>query len=149
MFAPAGGYVTTLACHQAAYIFKQLSDFQSGYELTLDSEVWVRERKQRLLVWEAFVSEGAHAKDDDHKRDAATAAVFFRENRQGLQSQNAVSTSSPLSVVGAAALWSGWCKDTDVLERDCLVLRPIQPYDGEITDASARGELPVGSPQVD
>jgi len=134
MFAPAGGYVTTLACHQAAYILRELSDFQSDYELTLNAEDWIQEEGQSLLVWEAFVSEEAHAEEDDHKRDAATAAVFFRENDQNLEDMNAVTSDSILSVIGSAALWAGWTEDTDILHEDCLVLRPSQMYNGEIQE---------------
>lgn len=134
MFAPAGGYVTTLSFHQAAYILRELSDFQSDYELTLNAESWIQEEGQSLLIWEAFVSDEAHAEEDDHKRDAATAAIFFRENDQNLEDMNAVTSDSVLSVIGSVALWAGWSEDTEILHDDCLVLRPSQKYDGEIRE---------------
>lgn len=113
MFAPAGAYVTTLACHQAAFLLNALKDFQRTYQLTLHHDEWIGTRHPTLLLWEAFVSGDAKKKGEsdgnsDHVHDAATAANFFRGNRARLSEFNDVTCDRPLSVIGAVALWSGW-----------------------------------------
>lgn len=129
MFAPAGAYVTTLACHQAAFLLNALKDFQCTYQLTLDHDNWIDTRHSTLLLWEAFVSGDAKKKGksdgvNDHVCDAATAANFFRGNRARLSEFNDVTCDRPLSVIGAVALWSGWSTDVSILHDRCLVLRP-------------------------
>lgn len=132
MFAPAGAYVTALACHQAAFLLRYLSSFASSVKLTFDSQVWLNSPASMLLLWEAFVSGPAHAENNDHIRDAATAAVYFREHHQNLIEKSAVGCEAPLSLIGAAALWAGWVEDVTWLRKLCLVLRPEQSYGGEI-----------------
>jgi hypothetical protein len=88
-----------------------------------------------LLCWEAFVSEAAHALKSDpqrHLRDAATAAVWFRTCEANLTVHHAVRTKQRLSLIGAVALWSGWCSDVGVLHKEPLVLRPSSRYEGAI-----------------
>ncbi len=80
MFAPAGAAVATLAIHEAAWILRAIHA-QAARRLTytLDWLEWPpQEDVRRLLLWEAFVSGETHS--TSHERDAATAAVFFREH---------------------------------------------------------------------
>lgn len=151
MFAQAGAYVTTLACHQAAFLLNALKDFQRTYQLTLDHDNWIGARQPTLLLWEAFVSGNAKKTDrcddvSDHVHDAATAANFFRGNRARLSEFNDVTCDRPLSVIGAVALWSGWRSDISILHERCLVLKPDKDdrYDGRFTLPARVGDVHHG-----
>jgi hypothetical protein len=88
------------------------------------------EGSQTLFLWEAFVSGDAHS--SEHVRDAATAAVEFLAQEHTLANANAVTAQCPLSLVHAAALWSGWSGDTDSLRTPALVIMPQASYEGAI-----------------
>jgi hypothetical protein len=133
MFAPAGAAVTTLGVHESAWIFKRL-------RATLPPETSLRfdwttsnYKPKEIFIWEAFVSSTAHS--DTHERDAATAVQYFLANIADLGAVNAVTCSNPLSLISAAALWSGWITDIEFLHIPCLVLRPAEPYTGLIEPA--------------
>jgi len=136
MFAPAGATVTTIAIHQTAWILKQLHQ-HLGHRLTLTMD-WLadwRKREAHLFIWEAFVSSGGHSDPqahNSHKRDAATALQYFLANADNLDGVNSVTCENPLSLIAAAALWSGWLADVRHLHSSCLVLRPEAPYQGEV-----------------
>jgi hypothetical protein len=112
-----------------------------------------------LLLWEAFVSGPGHAKDvnghgmNEHVQDAATAAVAFRDWWPTLsKSSSAVSAEDPIATIGAAALWSGWSQDIELLSHSPLVLWPIasvgrevapdDPADNDIGEVEAMQALP-------
>ncbi len=78
-----------------------------------------------LFLWEAFVS--AKAKGTSHVGDAAIAVECFADALPDPTTSNAVAADSPLSLVGAAVLWSGWSRDTTLLHAPCLVLRAAAP----------------------
>lgn len=89
MFAPAGATVTTLGLHEVAWILASLRNRlgrkAEGIHYTLNGRDWRSTGGEQLLLWEAFVSEGAHAGQGEgrpHLRDAATAAAHFRDNEQ-------------------------------------------------------------------
>ena len=135
--APAGGYVATLAIHQAAWLLQAIAPSRpSTCAFTLDASSWaIGHETGLLLCWEAFVSEAAHASKSDpqrHLRDAATAAVWFRTCETDLTAHHAVRAKHCLSLIGAAALWSGWCTDVGALHNEALVLRPSTRYEGAI-----------------
>jgi hypothetical protein len=73
-----------------------------------------------LFVWEALVT-GA-AKSDSHVADAAAAVAAFRSALPKLEASS-VSAEHPLSLVGAAALWSGWVEDSSILHEAPFVAR--------------------------
>ena len=127
--APAGGYVATLALHQAAWLLRELrSSCSETCELTVDPERWSHNGGQTVLFcWEAFVSGEAHTV---HMRDAATAVMYFQAEQQALET--AVTAEDPLSLLGCAVLWSGWSTDLSWLHRPLVVLRPQAPWNGEI-----------------
>ena len=135
MFAPAGAAVATIAVHESAYILKKLrASLPAEMQLSMDWQSNWKILPQILFVWEAFVSSKAHS--DAHDRDAATAVQYFLENEKDLDSVNLVKTcNNPLSLIAAAALWSGWSLDVSNLHKPCLVLRPPEPYDGPIDPA--------------
>jgi hypothetical protein len=127
--APAGGYVATLAAHQAAWLLRELwTACGSICELTVDPYRWTHPPNEvpLLFVWEAFVSGPAHM---DHSRDAVTAVMYFLKQKEKLHT--AVTAENPLSLFGTAVLWSGWSNDLTWLHQPLLVLRPPAPWNGE------------------
>jgi len=135
MFAPAGGYVTTLGIHLAAWILREIRNAANQYNFTTDSLKWPPpDGKQIFFCWEAFVSGSAKSRRtvDEHIRDAATAAIFFQKNENRLGEVNAVKTAQPLSLIHAIALWSGWSTEIKGLHEPVLVIKPEQPYHGTI-----------------
>lgn len=129
--APAGLAVTTLGVHQSAWILRRLAQqFSGSVQLTLDYHLWPpREERPILLLWEAFVSGPAHR---DHARDAATAAAYFLANERSLGSVAIGRAETPISLIGAAALWSGWSQDLNLLHTTTLVLRPPVSFEGDL-----------------
>jgi len=93
-------------------------------------DLWPPSVSGVLFFWEAFVSGTAHS--DSGVRDAATAARYFLENENNLQRVNAISAEDPLSLIGAAAIWSGWVNNPSYLHKPVLVLKPNEPFDGRI-----------------
>lgn len=133
MFAPAGAAVTTLGVHESAWILKRLrTSLPPDTTLTFDWTTGDYSPGQ-LFIWEAFVSSTAHS--DTHERDAATAVQYCLANHANLDAVNAVTCPNPLSLISAAALWSGWLTDVQSLHASCLVLRPAEPYTGTIEPA--------------
>jgi hypothetical protein len=135
--APAGGYVAALALHQTAWILRELRrSCGSLCSLSLDPESWYpRQGPPVLFCWEAFVSKKAHAEkghQNGHVADAATAARFFADCEAKLKIESRVKAENPISLIGAAALWSGWSTNLTLLSEETVVLRPSEPYLGPI-----------------
>lgn len=138
MFAPAGSAVATLGLHQAAWILRRLF-LSCGEEcsFTLDRAEWPPVGPRPLLFcWEAFVSQAAHSASltGADIQDAATAAKEFLISEDDLGAANAVKTELPLSMIGAAALWSGWATEPAVLHQPALVIKPLRPHEGPVLD---------------
>lgn len=130
--APAGGYVATLALHQSAWLLRELRlRYPEGCAISVDPTRWSQRDGERSLLfcWEAFVAGPAHR---GHRRDAATAATYFQA-RQGML-ESAVAAENPLSLLGAAVLWSGWSTDVGWLHRPAVVLRPGEAWDGDVEE---------------
>jgi hypothetical protein len=127
--APAGGYVAALALHQAAWLLRRLhTTCRTVCDLTVDPKRWSQDDERPVLFcWEAFVSGPAHT---IHVRDAATAAMYFQSQQSELAS--AIRAEDPLSLFGCAVLWSGWSTDLTWLHRPPVVLRPGEPWNGEL-----------------
>ena len=134
--APAGAAVTTLDAHQAAWLLRKLFLSRGGAcKFTLDPQAWVPTMSRPVLFcWETFVSGASHSISEEraHIQDAATAAVEFLDNECYLASANSVTAEHPFSLIGAAALWSGWTTDVDILYEPALVIKPAEPYQGPI-----------------
>lgn len=87
-----------------------------------------------LFLWEAFVSRDAKlakmAKGQSaHERDALSGALAFTD---ALQNDDLAAfprgvEGRTLSLVGAAALWSGWTSDPSVLGSGCLIVQATDP----------------------
>lgn len=134
--APAGSAVATLGAHQAAWLLRKLLlSYGGACAFTLDPQEWPPIASGPvLLCWEAFVSGVAHSTSEEqaHIQDAATAAIEFLKNEHCLTSANAVTAEHPFSLIGAAALWSGWTTNLQVLHEPTLVIKPTEPYEGPI-----------------
>lgn len=134
--APAGGYVTTLGMHQAAWVLDKIhSSCGDTCRFTLNPQDWKPNTPEQVLFcWEAFVAETAHSNSkQEHLEDAATAAMKFLDKEKDITTENAVTIERPFSLIRAVALWSGWTKDLQVLRHSqTLIIKPTEPYKGSI-----------------
>lgn len=73
-----------------------------------------------LFVWEAFVTAGAKGGSDCE--DAAIAVSAFMGGLPDPFAASAVTAERPLSLLGAAALWSGWLADRTALHEAPIVI---------------------------
>jgi uracil-DNA glycosylase len=88
-----------------------------------------------LFLWEAFVTDRAKAMT--HVDDATVAVTAFLDALPELAAANAVTAERPLSLLGAAILWSGWSDDPDLLHAPCLVIKATPPVERPTDAASA------------
>jgi hypothetical protein len=51
------------------------------------------------------------------------AVDAFHKALPGVMDANAVTAHAPLSLLGAAMLWSGWSENIDLLHKPCLVVK--------------------------
>jgi hypothetical protein len=134
--APAGGYVATLALHQSAWILRRIHKEDLPHRLTLNPDDWTSAKEERLLYcWEAFVSGAAHARgrgENPNVRDAATGLNMFNECAGRPPGWPECQDRPCLSLIGAAALWSGWSRDLLLLGEPTAVFRAETEYDGDI-----------------
>ena len=107
--APPGLTVASLGLHQAAWLLRSIArGYVSPVDFRLAPTAWPpTTRATTLFCWEAFVSGAAHS--SSHIQDAATAAMAFVDQERGLAEATTVTADNPLSLIGAAALWSGLC----------------------------------------
>lgn len=113
---------------QTAWILSELRNRCPEATAYLDWDNFT-EAQAGLFLWEAFVT-GA-AKSATHVDDALIAARTFVDALPDPRKSNAVSADRPLSVIGAALLWSGWTTDPAVLHQPCLVIKsdPVRSAD--------------------
>lgn len=137
VFAQAGAAVTTLGIHEAAWILRSIkSDSSVRLTYTIDPADWgsLHKQSQVLFIWEVFVSGSAHSAkgDDEHCRDAATAVTHFMEIEESLLATCNITATSCINLIHSVALWAGWSSDTCGLHQNCLVVKPTQPYSGDL-----------------
>jgi len=128
--APAGLAVTTLGLQQATWLLKQLAGYRGSVHFTLDPRDWPPGERQVLFCWEAFVSGKAHS--DTHTGDALTAVRAFSQIADLAAVQDVEvhpknvdpANVELLSLIGMAAVWSGWSTDMADLRRPCVVIKP-------------------------
>jgi len=133
--APVGLAVATLGLHQAAWILRRIAD-SCGVSIRFetDIEAWPPSESYPILFcWEAFVSDKAHGRT--HVRDAATAAMAFLSAESDLAGATAINADRPLSLIATAALWSGLATDIQLLHQGTVVIRPDEPFSGEVQPA--------------
>lgn len=76
-----------------------------------------------VFMWEAFVT--SSAKGPDHSHDARIAVTQFLRSLPDPWSRNAIHERDVLSLLGAAALRSGWSNNVDILSKPCLVIKAV------------------------
>lgn len=138
--APVGLTVTALGLHEAAWILARIADCcGSSIEFSTDPKSWrFSGRRPALFCWEAFVSNKAHSNREQsncHLRDAAAAAIAFVGAESNLVGATKIKAERPLSVIAAAALWSGLASEIALLHQPTIVIRPDEPFRGDIRDA--------------
>ena len=79
---------------------------------------------ESVFLWEAFVT--STAKGPGHSEDAQIAVTHFINSLPDPWSANAIQSENVLSLVGAAALRAGWSENTEVLSKQCLVIKAYQ-----------------------
>ena len=133
--APAGLAVASLGLHQAAWILRRVSECCSNsVSFQVAPTAWPPNADAMVLFcWEAFVSESAHS--PSHITDAATAVMDFLAHESDLASANAVTAEHPLSLIAAAALWSGLAVGPEMLREPTVVLRPAVAFRGVVPPA--------------
>jgi hypothetical protein len=136
--APAGASVATLGLHQATWILKEIR--VDGVRFTLSASDWPPRGTERVLFCsEAFVSGSEkascelHPNDPDkhcdkchslHEGDAAIAVAAFQTAFEGGNRATAVKAAPSISLIGAAALWSGWATNLQILREQAFVVKP-------------------------
>jgi len=79
------------------------------------------QEKGGLFLWEAFVT--SEAKGSDHAHDAKIAVSKFTESLPNPEGNNAILEPKVFSLIGAAALRTGWANNVNVLSERCLVIK--------------------------
>lgn len=130
-----GGIV---GAHAAAFILSWIAEpHASTHTFTCSARCWSRSTRPVLLAWEAFVTGPARGENfNDGCMDAATAAACFAAVQDAPERQNAVEPRTCLSLVGAAALRTGWTTDVSTLAEPCVVMRPTERFKGRIIPAT-------------
>jgi len=124
--AGAGASAALVGLQEIAWIMRRLKDHVKYYRIVTDYRSWPS-GSPTILLWEAFVS--GSAKGLCHTDDAVTAAREFEQRETTLASD--VSSENPLSLVGMAALWSGFSSDSSMLHQSTLVLKTTKEFVSE------------------
>lgn len=148
--APPGLTVASLRLHQAAWILRFVREHcDTAVRFEVAPSAWPpRPGAAVLFCWEAFVSGTAHS--SSHLRDATTAAMAFLDHEHCLPDATAVTTEHPLSLIGAAALWSGLSVGAEALRTPTVVLRPSAPFRGSVPQTQTLDPevvVPMARPQ--
>jgi hypothetical protein len=141
----AGAYVLATGLVQAAWVLSEIRPRHRRRQVFLDwTDFWTKANRTRraelLFLWEAFAPKQGETRDDPtaHVNVAKRAVRCFTESLPDPRIHNAVSVEGPsLSLIGAAAIWSGWSNDPDLLKRQCLVLR-VPPKQGPTLRSTPR-----------
>ena len=120
--AGAGALATGLV--QVAWILSELRRRLSHARTYLDWDDFIA-GGSGLFLWEAFVTD--RAKATTHVDDATVAVAAFRAALPHPAAANAVTAERPLSLLGAALVWSGWSDDGELLHAPCLVVKAAPP----------------------
>jgi hypothetical protein len=120
--AGAGALATGIV--EVAWVLSELSGLRPQTRFHLDWHEFER-AGEGIFLWEAFVTE--RAKATTHVDDAAVAVAAFCTALPDPMSSNAVTAERPLSILGAALLWSGSSDDAEALRRPCLVIKAKSP----------------------
>ena len=135
--AGAGALATGIV--EVAWILSEVRKRTDGVAVHLD---WPEFRRARsgLFLWEAFVTD--RAKASTHVDDATVAVTAFRESLPDPRAANAVEAERPLSLLGAALLWSNWSDDIALLHAPCLVIKAAARTASPVGEASGPTQAP-------
>ena len=122
--AGAGPAVLATGVVQATWVLSEIAAALPSTSVTFDWPSFSQDGSG-LFLWEAFVT-GA-AKRDTHVGDARAAVEAFADALPEPFDKNAVDEARVLSLVGAAAIWSGLALNPSLLRAPCLVLRASEP----------------------
>lgn len=125
--AGVGALATGLV--EEAWVLAEVAARVGEIQVTLDWSCFAA-NPRGLFLWEAFVT--AAAKKATHVEDATVAIVAFLEALPNPLRQNVVREERVLSLIAAAALWSGITSDMTLLSSPCVVLRAAAPT-GRVT----------------
>lgn len=117
--AGAGALATGLV--EAAWVLRSLRERPVQLEVTLDWQEFSQEARG-LFLWEAFVSGTGKGASSSHHGDAAIAVERFLELLPDPTTGDIVDAETPLSLIGAAALWAECFNDAAALQQKCLVV---------------------------
>jgi hypothetical protein len=122
--AGAGSGALATGIVEVAWLLRELRSRRPNASVQLD---WGRSPTpaRDSFFWEAFVTD--QAKAATHSDDAAVAVDAFRDALPDPMSANAVTAERPLSLLGAAIVWSGWSDDLQLLRAPCLVIKASPP----------------------
>lgn len=120
--AGAGALATGLT--QVAWILDELLTGAPSTNAYLNWDEFA-DTGRGLFLWEAFVTD--RAKATTHVDDATVAVAALRQALPDPAAANAVTAERPLSILGAALLWSGWSSDAALLHAPCLVIKAAPP----------------------
>jgi hypothetical protein len=119
--AGSGALATGIA--QSAWILRSLRERHGDVSAHLSWERFCRSGSG-LFLWEAFVTAGAKAKGSRRDSDDAGIAVSsFCSQLWDMKIDNPVTGETPVSLIGAVAIWSGWIDDLQQLRGGCLVVK--------------------------
>lgn len=113
------GALATGLVHMA-WVLAEIRHVCSNASMHLGWDEFARAEGGRL-IWEAFVT--AAAKGASHVDDATIAVEAFLAALPDTRSASAISGERPLSLAGAAAVWSGWLNSSSALRTPTLVTR--------------------------
>ncbi len=122
--AGAGSGALATGIVEVAWLLSELHHRRPDTRVFLDWSDFV-EAGVGLFLWEAFVTD--RAKAATHVDDAAVAVAAFRNALPNPRVSNAVDAERPLSLLGAALIWSGWSDELDFLHAPCLVIKAAAP----------------------
>jgi hypothetical protein len=116
--AGTGALATGLV--EVIWVFNRLSELlDTKPAVTFDWEEF--QAKESIFLWEAFVTSSSKGKD--HADDAKISVATFMNALPDPTTINAINESDVFSLIGAAALRTGWCNDLSLLNQPCLVVK--------------------------
>jgi hypothetical protein len=141
--AGAGALATGLV--EVPWVLGELRQRRPNTAVYLDWSEFARADKG-LFLWEAFVTD--RAKAATHVDDAAVAVTAFQNALPDPTGANAVDSERPLSLLGAALVWSGWSDDSELLRGPCLVIKAAPPAALRVEFADDTAVVPSTDPLV-
>ena len=116
--AGAGSLATGLV--EVLWVLNAISEilgYKPNAELSWDAFL----ENDGVFLWEAFIT--SSGKGRDHADDAKIAVQQFNQALPNPEQHNAINEPEVLSLVGAAALRSGWSKNITILSQPCVVIK--------------------------